>query len=473
VVKDGEQTDCSNEVNSNRKIEEYYNTKNPLLPLEYHIPDCEAHVMSDGRLYLYGSYDKEEDKFCSTKYYVISTGDMKCWTIHDVAFRSNQAHWANKEPLEKPSRFDNVKSIDELPEYIKEALPKEAKDLPITTIIEGIKKSTKDAFPKETYLYAPDAIEHHGKYFLYMCLSDESEGVAVSDNPFGPFTSAKKIPVVGIDPSVFIDDDGQGYYYWGQFNCSGALLNSDMETLDTDAIKQNILTEHEHFFHEGSSIRKIGDKYYMIFSDISRGKPTSLGYAISKSPLGPFKYMGVIIDNNGCDPKSWNNHGSIEKFNGQWYVFYHRSSRNSNSMRRVCAEPIIIKENGEIDEVKMTSQGIGEPFKSDEYIPAYRACEVSGKAYIGVYIDTEAIYSIAKGDSVIFRYIEFQHNNHKIWLDVKGEGDVSIYVNNKLCGTGNLSDTEIQLSSLSGIFEIKIVFNTVSEIMLKGIMLIK
>ena len=80
-----------------------------------------------------------------------------------------------------------------------------------------------------------------------MCLSDESEGVAVSDNPFGPFTSAKKIPVVGIDPSVFIDDDGQGYYYWGQFNCSGALLNSDMETLDTDAIKQNILTERNNF----------------------------------------------------------------------------------------------------------------------------------------------------------------------------------------------------------------------------------
>ena len=109
-------------------------------------------------------------------------------------------------------------------------------------------------------------------------------------------------------------------------------------------------------------MRKIGDTYYYVFASIAYGKPTSLSYATSKSPLGPFEYRGVIINNEECDPESWNNHGSIEKFGGQWYVFYHSCSGRSQLHRRLCIEKIEVLPDGTIPEVKMTSQGPGAPF---------------------------------------------------------------------------------------------------------------
>ncbi len=141
-------------------------------------------------------------------------------------------------------------------------------------------------------------------------------------------------------------------------------------------VVDNLVTEEQHYFHEGSSVRKIGDTYYYVFADVERGKPTSLGYATGKSPLGPFTYRGIIIDNADCDPDSWNNHGSIECFNGQWYVFYHRSSRGTESFRRLCVEPITINPDGSIDEVKMTFPGSRRTLRSgggDHGIPGLRA----------------------------------------------------------------------------------------------------
>ena len=62
-------------------------------------------------------------------------------------------------------------------------------------------------------LYAPDCIEKNGKYYLYFCMSDESEGVAVSDHPEGPFGHPVQLPCGGIDPAIFVDDDGSAYYF--------------------------------------------------------------------------------------------------------------------------------------------------------------------------------------------------------------------------------------------------------------------
>ena len=70
----------------------YKNKRNPVLPLEYHIPDSEGHVMPDGKLYVYGSYDDREDVFCSEKYYVASTSDMEHWTIHDESVNGKIYH---------------------------------------------------------------------------------------------------------------------------------------------------------------------------------------------------------------------------------------------------------------------------------------------------------------------------------------------------------------------------------------------
>lgn len=231
---------------------------NPVLPRQHFVPDSEARVMPDGRLYVYGSYDISGRKgYCSHVLHAFSTDNMIDWVDHGVCF--------------------------------------ESKDVPFAD--------------SKLELFAPDCIYRDGKYYLYFCMKTGVEGVAVSDTPWGPFTDPT--PIEGahkdsIDPSVFIDDDGQAYYFWGQFHLRGAKLNADMRTLDLSTLNTNIIDEKRYGFHEGSSLRKVNGLYYMVYADISRGKANCLGYAVAESPLGPYEYKGIIIDNTGCDPKTWN-----------------------------------------------------------------------------------------------------------------------------------------------------------------------
>lgn len=438
--------------------------QNPLLPPQWHIPDAEAHAMPDGKLYLYGSCDKNTGNFCSTEYYVASTADLLEWDIDGPSFDVSEAGWANGS--QKRSSLSNVKTFDDLPEHIKQHLPENAQNIPLQQIIAAIEAHAEGSLPPKTLLYAPDAIEKGGKYFLYFCCSDDSEGVAVSDRPTGPFHSACRLPVEGIDPAVFIDQDGQGYYYWGQFSACGAKLEGSMTSIDERTIVNGLLTEKEHYFHEGSSVRKRGDIYYYVFADVSRGKPTCLGYATGKSPLGPFVYRGVLIDNACCDPGSWNNHGSIEEWNGQWYVFYHRSSQNSEYMRRVCAEPIFFDENGLIQEVKMTSQGPGAPFVAGEMIPAYTACEVAGGAYISA--PQNEIWGVfcPKGGSATFRYFQNQTPGLKVLVNGQGKAAFELWSDGALVEKGN-SGCELSVSVEAGTHEMQLVF--AAEYLLQGV----
>lgn len=307
----------------------------------------------------------------------------------------------------------------------------------------------KEEKEKPALLFAPDCLERNGKYYLYFCMPDDSEGVAISDRPEGPFTNPIQLPCGGIDPAIFIDDDGQAYYYWGQLFSHGVKLNEDMISFNRDEVVDDLVTEEEHFFHEGSSMRKIGDTYYYVYADVERGKPTSLGYSTSKSPMGPFTYRGIIIDNDGCDPASWNNHGSIECVNGQWYVFYHRCSRGAQQHRRLCIEKIEILEDGTIPEVKMTSQGIGEPFASSEVIKGYQACEMSGSVYIGVNEDVESVeeypevlMNISAGDEVMFRYVKSEQEWKEISLKYRGSGKVKVKMNETCAGEITLADNK-------------------------------
>ena len=101
---------------------------------------------------------------------------------------------------------------------------------------------------------------------------------------------------------------------------------------------------------------------YPEYDDLNRKyRYEKMRQAISDNPLGPYEKKGTIIDNCYCDPCSWNNHGSIEEYKGQWYVFYHRSSQNMRYSRRACVEKIYFNEDGTINEVEMTSQGASEP----------------------------------------------------------------------------------------------------------------
>lgn len=223
-------------------------------------------------------------------------------------------------------------------------------------------------------------------------------------------------------------------------------------------------------------MRKIGDTYYFVFSDMERGRPTSLGYATSKSPLGPFTYRGIIVDNGKCDPASWNNHGSIEEFHGQWYVFYHRCSRGTNRYRRLCIEPIHINEDGTIDEVKMTSQGVGKPFGENETIYGYQACELSGT----VFIDSDGngsewLTNISPGDEIVFRYVETKDGFSTIELEAEGSGCVDCYLGECFAGSVNVEDSMRVQGMLSdsenGVKELKFVVKEAKGLRIKSFVL--
>lgn len=333
---------------------------NPLLPDKYCIPDVEAHACN-GRLYLYGSMDiPGNDDYCSNRHHVFSSDDMCSWTDHGVCYqRENEL------------------------------------------------------------LYAPDCIEKDGKHYLYYCTNHFQEGVAVSDRPEGPFADwgiVERATGDSIDPAVFVDEDGKAYYYWGQFQLRGGQLAENMKTLLPETVVSCLLDEYEHGFHEGASVRRRGDWYYLVYADITRGRATCLGYAMSRSPLGPFEKQGILIDNTGCDPKTWNNHGSIGEFNGQWYVFYHRSSRNSHVNRRVCAEPIFFDENGRIREVRMTTQGPEPPLAVGRTVEAQRFCYASGNAYADVPAENaeELVCHLHQNDWVTYRFFDLPEQRYRL-----------------------------------------------------------
>lgn len=452
-------------------MREFSNRRNPILPLEYHVPDSEGHVMPDGKLYVYGSFDDREDVYCSEKYHVVSTSDMGHWTIHEESLNGNQIPWFNNPDAPKYPGIDWSHPTPFIQKMIQ-------RDLENGVDMKAkFEEEEKEEREKPALLFAPDCMERNGKYYLYFCMPDDSEGVAVSDSPVGPFINPIQLPCGGIDPAIFIDDDGQAYYYWGQLFSHGVKLNEDMISFNRDEIVDDLVTEEEHFFHEGSSMRKIGDTYYYVYADMERGKPTSLGYSTSKSPMGPFTYRGIIIDNDGCDPASWNNHGSIECVNGQWYVFYHRCSRGVQQHRRLCIEKIEILEDGTIPEVKMTSQGIGEPFAPGEIIKGYQACEISGSVYIGVNEDAESaeeypevLMNISAGDEVMFRYVKSEQEWKEIEILYSGAGKIQVYMNEKIVGTINCDKVQgvnVAKSSIkcsSGQYELKLRFESAEQI---------
>jgi beta-xylosidase len=352
---------------------------NPFLDNQDYIPDPEAHVWDDGRLYVYGSLDiRGAEYWCSDQYRVFSTADLVHWTDHGVSLE--------KEPI---------------------------------------------PFRTKGTLCAPDCICKDGKYYLYFCMHGLGgrEGVAVSDRPEGPFRNPVQIEhTAQIDPAAFVDDDGKAYFYWGQMEAKGAELNEDMLSIQPDTVR-TLLTHEEDGFIEASSMRKINGRYYLVYSDTSRGLGTCLSYAISDSPLGPFEKKGVIIDNVGCDPFSWNNHGSLCEFKGQWYIFYHRSSLGTRWNRRACAEPVTIHPDGTIDEVEMTTQGTEPPIDASREMEAWRACYVYGGVHTAMEGETEILHAPKKYGFADYRYLQFS-GQKTFNIRVKGSGSLNVHLDN-------------------------------------------
>ncbi len=345
---------------------------NPYLPNWEYIPDGEPRVFGD-RVYVYGSHDNAgSDKFCDYKLKVwsASVDNLKDWVCHGDIFhtRDDEDHKA-------------------------------------------------DTDYSENDLYAPDVIEKDGKYYLYAYIVGAKGCVAVSDRPEGPFkflsTYQYVLPEgrdeeycnngIFIDPGVLVDDDGRVYIYCGYLKSFAAELNAENMYEVIDGTYVDDIIPEEGFF-EACSPRKVGDTYYLIYSPKQGSR---LVYATSKSPLGPYEFGGIIVDNE-VDYPGGNDHGSIVKIKDQWYIFYHRMTNGTITSRRGCVEKIEILEDGTIPQVEMTSLGFEDALNPYQITPADIACVLKGACLITQKnVFTRVISNITNGCIIGYKYYDF------------------------------------------------------------------
>ena len=296
--------------------------QNPVIRDQF-TADPTARVFNN-KVYLYPSHDifppegQRQDWFCMEDYHVFSSENLTDWTDHGVIVTQNQVPWVR---------------------------------------------------PDSYSMWAPDCVERNGKYYFYFPAAPKSGrgfsvGVAVADRPEGPFVPESEPikGVLGIDPCVLVDGDGQSYIYWSGMGLRGAKLQPDMKQLDGE---QQVMEGLPEGFKEGPFAFRRGDWYYLTFPWVRGSKenganPTeTLAYAMSKSPLGPWDFKGLIMAEhaNGC----WTNHHSIVNYRGQWYLFYHHNplSPRDDKRRSVQIEKLYFNADGTIREVKATMRGVG------------------------------------------------------------------------------------------------------------------
>jgi acetyl esterase/lipase len=231
----------------------------------------------------------------------------------------------------------------------------------------GAVASLKD-FPwrsRENGAWAIQTVERNGKYYLYAPLHGHGIGVLVADSPYGPFRDPLGEPLVwqkehwnDIDPSVYTDDDGQAYLYWGNPHCYYALLNDDMVSIKKGATAPDAsptgITQLPHIenYQEGPWFYKRDGKYYLAFA--STCCPEALGYAMSDKPTGPWTSVGYIMRPTERDR---GNHPGICDFKGHTYVFgqnydlMHIETLTHHERRSVSATEIKYNADGTIQEV--------------------------------------------------------------------------------------------------------------------------
>ncbi len=293
--------------------------QNPIIRDQFSA-DPSARVF-DGKVYLYPSHDilANEERgrpgwFCMEDYHVFSSENLTDWTDHGVIVSQEKVPWVNS---------------------------------------------------KAYAMWAPDCIENNGKYYFYFPAPANdstlgrgfSIGVAVSDNPYGPFTPQPK-PIKnarGIDPNVFIDKDGQAYLYWAARNFYVAKLKEDMLELASEP--QIIEGLPNKGLKEGPFMFERHGIYYLTYPHVP-DSTERLEYAIGDNPMGPFKITGVIMDEK---PGCWTNHQSIIDYKNQWYLFYHHNdlSPNFDKNRSVRIDSLSFNEDGTIKKVIPTLRGVG------------------------------------------------------------------------------------------------------------------
>jgi len=252
----------------------------------------------------------------------------------------------------------------------------------------GVALDIKDVPWAGRQMWAPDAAEKGGKYYLYFPVKDKQDvfriGAAVGDKPEGPF-KAQPEPIKGtysIDPAVFKDSDGTFYMYFGgiwggqlqrwatgtyvakdvypakdqpALTAKVARLGADMVNL-AEAPKDVVLLDEAgkpltygdngRRFFEASWMHKYNGTYYFSYST---GDTHFIMYATGKSPYGPFTVRGKVLE----PVLGWTNHHSIVEFKGKWYLFYHDAqlSGGQTHLRNIKVTELKYRADGSIETV--------------------------------------------------------------------------------------------------------------------------
>lgn len=297
--------------------------QNPIIHNQF-TADPTARVFNN-KVYLFPSHDipapigQRQDWFCMEDYHVFSSENLTEWTDHGVILSQQDVPWG------KPDGYS---------------------------------------------MWAPDCVFKNGKYYFYYPNAPREGrgfaiGVAIADQPEGPYTPEKESikGVGGIDPCVLIDDDGAAYLYWSGMGIRGGRLKENMTELENGSQVMEGLPEG---FKEGPFAFKREGRYYLTFPWVRKDQGTeTLAYAMSDSPLGPWQFKGLIMEEH--DNRCWTNHHSLVEYKSQWYLFYHRNhySPNMDKRRSACIEKVSFNADGTIQEVKQTLRGVGITHATD------------------------------------------------------------------------------------------------------------
>lgn len=225
------------------------------------------------------------------------------------------------------------------------------------------------------------------KFYLYGAVNNGSNvAVLVADKPEGPFKDARGIPLItsddtanmgathgwrNLDPTAFIDDDGQAYLAWGNKIFFTTKLEDDMihlkgETYTTDAsgkmqnrklgtakIIAHPQSESADWktYEEGPWLTKHGSLYYLAFAS---GFPETINYATATSPEGPWQFRGVVISRESSDASTI--HSCLFDFRGASYMGYHTKElpTGSDYRRAECMDRVYYNADGTLKKLVRT-----------------------------------------------------------------------------------------------------------------------
>ena len=309
--------------------------------------------------------------------------------------------------------------------------------------------------------WACQAVERNGKWYWYVCCNKATGGdalaVAVADDPQGPWTDAIGGPLAEgfgfIDPTVFIDDDGKAYLFWGNKGLWYGELNDDMisfkdgwqevpgyhdpECFGELQSKMNwakgqneMMTQYE----EGPWIMKRNGTY--ILSYPAGGVPEHMAYSTAPTINGPWTYRGRIMDEA---ENSFTIHGGNITFKGRDFMFYHNGGLPGGGgyNRSACVEEFKWNDDGTFPFIPFTKEGVVTPVKNlDPYTRVEGETQAESR---GLKVDRRDgkdhfVTDISNGDWIRVRSVDFKDCGQKAVVVVvgeqKGNGTIEFYTDN-------------------------------------------